>query len=134
MAKVKKVPLVKPKIDASLLHKAFLDAVKFVQRVRFGAAVDLLKNMSPDVFNSIVKKRTFALVSKGSLCSSIGLKSLSLSFRLNRYLFCRMLEATSNPSFTCIIACFVSVAAAKGINYKQPFFCCRFAHNSFVSF
>ena len=69
-----------------------------------------------------------------STCSSIGLKSLSLSFRLNRYLFCRMLEAIFNPSFTCIIACFVSVAAAKGINYKQPFFSCRFEHNSFVSF
>ena len=55
-------------------------------------------------------------------CSSIGLKSLSLTFRLNCYLFCRMLEAISNPSFTFIIACFVSVAAAKGINYKQPFF------------
>ena len=56
MAKVKKVPFVKSKIDASLLHKAFKDAVKFVQRVRFGAAVDLLKNKSPDVFDSIVKK------------------------------------------------------------------------------
>ena len=33
-----------------------------------------------------------------------------------------MLEAIYNPSFTFIIACFVSVAAAKGINYKQPFF------------
>ena len=33
-----------------------------------------------------------------------------------------MLKAISNPSFTFIIACFVSVAAAKGINYKQPFF------------
>ena len=32
-----------------------------------------------------------------------------------------MLEATSNPSFTCFIACFVSVAAAISINYKQPF-------------
>ena len=32
-----------------------------------------------------------------------------------------MLEAISHPSFTYIIACFVSVAAAKGINYKQPF-------------
>ena len=56
MAKVKKVPFVKPKIDASLLLKAFMDAVKFVQRVRFGAAVDLLKNKPPDVFDSIVKK------------------------------------------------------------------------------
>ena len=45
-----------------------------------------------------------------------------------------MLEAIYNPSFTCIIACFVSVAAAKGINYKQPFFSCRFARNSLVSF
>ena len=55
-AEVKKVPFVKSKIDASLLHKAFKDAVKFVQRIRFGAAVDLLKNKSPDVFDSIVKK------------------------------------------------------------------------------
>ena len=56
MAKVKKNPFVKPKIDASLLHKAFMVAVKFVQRVRFGAAVDLLINKPPDVFDSIVKK------------------------------------------------------------------------------
>ena len=35
-----------------------MDAVKFVQRVRFEAAVDLLKNNSPDVFDSIVKKLT----------------------------------------------------------------------------
>ena len=33
-----------------------MDAVKFVHRVRFGAAVDLLKNNSPDVFDSIVKQ------------------------------------------------------------------------------
>ena len=33
-----------------------MDAVKFVQRVRFGAALDLLKSKSPDVFDSIVKK------------------------------------------------------------------------------
>ena len=33
-----------------------MDAVKFAQRFRFGAVVDLLKNNSPDVFDSIVKK------------------------------------------------------------------------------
>ena len=33
-----------------------MDVVKFVHRVRFGAAVDLLKNNSPDVFDSIVKQ------------------------------------------------------------------------------
>ena len=53
MAKVKKAPFVKPKIDASLLHKVFMVAVKFVQRVRFGAAVDLLINKPPDVFDFI---------------------------------------------------------------------------------
>ena len=56
IAKVKKVPFAKPKIDASLLENAFIDAVKFVQRVRFEAVVDLLKNNSPDVFDSIIKK------------------------------------------------------------------------------
>ena len=32
-----------------------------------------------------------------------------------------MLETISNPSFTFIIAALFSVAAAKGISYKQPF-------------
>ena len=56
IAKVKRVPFAKPKIDASLLDKAFVDAVKFVQRVRFWATVDMLKNNSPNVFDFIVKK------------------------------------------------------------------------------
>ena len=56
MAKVKKAPFVKPKIDASLLHKAFMVAVKFVQRFRVGDAVDLLINKPPGVFDSIVKR------------------------------------------------------------------------------
>ena len=56
IAKVKKVPFAEPKIDASLLENAFMNAVKFVQRVCFEATVDLLKNSSPDVFDSIIKK------------------------------------------------------------------------------
>ena len=51
-----KTRFVKPTLNANFLDKALLDLSFYVQRNRFGAAVELLKKETPDSFEAIVKK------------------------------------------------------------------------------
>ena len=57
-AKAKKKSFVKPILNVRTLDKdkAFMDVVNYVQYNRFETAVDLLKNESPDAFDSIWKR------------------------------------------------------------------------------
>ena len=43
-------------LNAKKLDEAFIDIIRYVQQNRFRAAIDLLKNESPDTFESILKK------------------------------------------------------------------------------
>ena len=55
LAKARKAAFCRPKLDAKYLDDALLDVVKYVQSNYFGAAVDCLKNNSPDKFDSFLK-------------------------------------------------------------------------------
>ena len=55
-AKMRNTIFVKPTLDANFLDKALLDLIFYVQRSRFGAAIELLKKETPDAFEAIVKK------------------------------------------------------------------------------
>ena len=55
MAKFKRVPLSRPKLDAQFLDDALVDVIKYVQRSCFGVAVEFLKSKSPDAFDSFLK-------------------------------------------------------------------------------
>ena len=52
----KKLAFSVPVLNAKKLDEAFIDIIRYVQQNRFGAAIDLLKNESPDAFESILKK------------------------------------------------------------------------------
>ena len=52
----KKLAFSVPVLNANKLDEAFIDIIRYVQQNRFGAAIDLLKNESPDAFESILKK------------------------------------------------------------------------------
>ena len=51
MAKFNRVLLSRPKLDAQFLDNALVDVIKYVQRSRFGIAVEFLKSKSPDAFD-----------------------------------------------------------------------------------
>jgi len=53
LSKVKKTALVKRQIDANALDEALINVTGYVQRCRFGAAVELLKKDSPDLPNRL---------------------------------------------------------------------------------
>ena len=55
MAKFKRIPLSRPKLDAQFLDKALVDVIKYVQRSCFGVAVEFLKSKSPYAFDSFQK-------------------------------------------------------------------------------
>ena len=52
LAKARKAAFCRSKLDATYLDDSLLDVVKYVQSNYFGAAVDCLKNNSPDEFDS----------------------------------------------------------------------------------
>ena len=54
VAKAKGNTFTKPKFDATYLDNAFIKIVKYVQSRSFGAAVESLKQESPDQFESII--------------------------------------------------------------------------------
>ena len=56
IAKMHKTLFVKPTLDANFLDKALLDLIFYVQRNRFGAAVEILKKETSGAFEAIVKK------------------------------------------------------------------------------
>ena len=65
-----------PKLDAKYLDDALLDVVKYVQWNYFGAAVDCLKNNSPDEFDSFLKRMIEKAVDVNDLRRISELKTL----------------------------------------------------------
>ena len=55
-AQAKRNTFTKPKLDATYLDNAFIKIVKYVQSRSFGAAVESLKQESPDQFESIIER------------------------------------------------------------------------------
>lgn len=56
IAKFKKVEFKRPALNASFLDEAFLSVIAHVQASCFGAAIETLKNSSPDHFDTILKR------------------------------------------------------------------------------
>ena len=54
--KVKKKEFIKPVLNASYLHSAFVRLLSYVQNAFFGSAVEFLKKNSPDEFDTLLKK------------------------------------------------------------------------------
>ena len=76
LAKARKVPFCRPKLDAKYLDDALLDVVKYVQLDYFGPAVDYLKNNSPDEFDSFLKRMSEKAVDVDDLRRISELKTL----------------------------------------------------------
>ena len=55
VAKLQKLNLDKPKLDADYLDNAFKDVLIFVQKTHFGAAIKLLQEKSSDAYDLILK-------------------------------------------------------------------------------
>ena len=76
LAKARKVSLCRSKLDAKYLDDALLVVVKYVQSNYFGAAVDCLKNNSPDEFDSFLKRKSEKAVNVDDLRRISELKTL----------------------------------------------------------
>ena len=55
-AKTKRQTFKKPELNAAFLDRAFLQAIKYVQRQCFGPALELLQNHSPDQYDAFLKR------------------------------------------------------------------------------
>ena len=55
-AKTKRQTFKKPELNAAFLDRAFLQAIKYVQRQCFGPALELLQNNSPDQYDAFLKR------------------------------------------------------------------------------
>ena len=53
VAKLQKRNLCKPKFDEDYFDNAFMDILKFVKRIHFGAAIKLLQERSSDAYDLI---------------------------------------------------------------------------------
>ena len=56
MAKARGTPFVKPDLNAAYLYRALLKVVKYVQGCCFGAAIETLRQGSPDDFEAILRR------------------------------------------------------------------------------
>ena len=55
-AKTKRQTFKKPEMNAAFLDRAFMQAIKYVQRQCFGPALELLQNNSPDQYDAFLKR------------------------------------------------------------------------------
>ena len=76
LANARKAAFCRPKLDAKDLDDVLLDVVKYVQSNYFGAAVDYLKNYSPDKFDSFLKRTSEKAVDVDNLRRISELKTL----------------------------------------------------------
>ena len=76
LVKARKGAFYRPKLDAKYLDDALFHVVKYVQSNYFGAAVDCLKNNSPDEFDSFLKRMSKKAVDVDDLCRISELKTL----------------------------------------------------------
>ena len=76
LAKARKAAFCRPKLDAKYLDDSLFDVVKYVQSNYFGAAVNCLKNNSPDEFDSFLKRMSKKAVDVDNLRRISELKTL----------------------------------------------------------
>ena len=74
----RKVGFCIPKLDAKYLDDSLLDVMKYVQSNYLGAAVNCLKNNSPDEFDSFLKRMSEKAVDVNDLRRISELKTLRL--------------------------------------------------------
>ena len=74
-AKPKKIKFEKPKLDAAYLNFAFMNAVRFLQYLSFGAAISLLQKGTPDDYDQILKKLSRGFVNPNQMRKLNELKS-----------------------------------------------------------
>ena len=78
LEKARKAAFCRPKLDAKYLDDSLLDVVKYVQSNYYVAAVDCLKNNSPDEFDSFLKCMSEKVVDIDDLRWISELKTLCL--------------------------------------------------------